>query len=249
MKKAFIITVSILSVIILIMGVYIYTTANILTNTTASLEGIYQRSIYDLTGNVNNMEVEVSKLMVSNDSVSQQRILSNLKQQSSDAENSLSFLPVNNSMLSKTNRFMNQLNGYCSSLITYKDGKIENEDYDSLQGIHESIIAIKKELNNVIEKIMEGYRISDNTGFDENADFNVNFAPFYNETIKYPSLIYDGPFSDSTTNKTVKGLRGEEISNEEAKEMAMKLFDNDINIENESETDGIFKTYDFTIKA
>lgn len=230
------------------MGVYIFTTATALTNTSASLEGIYQRSLYDLSGNVNNMEVEVSKLLVTDDSVSQQRILSNLKQQSSDAENSLSFLPVNNNMLTKTNRFMNQLNGYCSSLITYKDGQIEGKDYDSLHDIHDSLLTIQEELNSIMRKMMEGYRISDNMGFDESADFNVNFSPFYNESIKYPSLIYDGPFSESTVNKSVKGLKGDDIDEEKAREIVSGLFDSDVNIDNMTESNGKFTTYNFEVK-
>ncbi len=248
MKKAFIITTTILAIVIFILGVYTFTQANALNSTTASLEGIYQRSLYELNSNVNNMEVELSKLMVTQDSVSQQRLLSNLKQQSSDAEESLSLLPVNNNMLQQTNRFMNQLNGYCSSLITYKDGQMDNEDYASLHNIHDSIKAIQEELNNIMKRLMEGYRIIDNIGFDESADFNANFSPFYNESIKYPSLIYDGPFSDSTVNKTVKGLKGEEIDEDSAREIVLGLFGKEITIESVRESSGVFDTYNFVTK-
>ena len=112
MKKAFIITVSILSFAIVLMGAYIWQTSTALTATSTSLENLYQRSFYELVNNVNNMEVEVSKLMVSSDSTSQQKILTNLTKQTSDAESSLSLLPLNPQVLTKTSDFMNQLNGY-----------------------------------------------------------------------------------------------------------------------------------------
>ena len=118
MKKAFIITVSILSCIVLVLGLTLFSTKSTLTSTSANLENVYQRSFYDLVNNVNNMEVEVSKLLVSNDSTSQQKILSNIKQQTGEAESSLSLLPVISNVVYESSMFMNKLNGYCSSLIT-----------------------------------------------------------------------------------------------------------------------------------
>ena len=250
MKKAFIITVSILSVVIVGLIVALSLTTTNLTSTSASLESIYQRNFYDLVANVNNMEVEVSKLMVSNDSTSQQKILSNLKQQSSDAEGTLSYLPVSSDVLMETTQFMNKLNGYCSSLITYKQGKIEDEDYVALSQVMKSIASIKQELNSVMEKIMMGYRISDNLGGQgvENDNFSANFSSFSNDTIAYPSLIYDGPFSDSLNNKSIKGLVGENISQEQATLKVQEIYGNNAEISFKNETKGRFETYDYQVK-
>ncbi|MBR4003890.1 MAG: germination protein YpeB [Clostridia bacterium] len=251
MKKAFIITVSILSCVILVLSLFLYSTNVSLNSTNMNLENLYQRSFYDLVNNVNNMEVEVSKLMVSNDSTSQQKSLSKLKQQSSDAENSLSLLPINENILEKTTRFMNQFNGYCTSLITYKDGKIENEDYETLGNVYNSISNIKTELNKIMEKIMKGYRISDNiSGNDVNSDFSLNFSSLSNDTIEYPSLIYDGPFSDSTLKKSIKGLKSTEISENDAENLITKIFDNKItNLNFLGETNSNFVTFDFGVNT
>ena len=250
MKKAFIITVSILSLVIVGLIVALSLTTTNLTSTSASLESLYQRNFYDLVANVNNMEVEVSKLMVSNDSTSQQKILSNLKQQSSNAEGSLSYLPVSSDVLLETTQFMNKLNGYCSSLITYKDGKIDDEDYITLSQIMKSIASIKQELNSVMDKIMAGYRISDNLGGQgvEDDDFSTNFSTISSDTIAYPSLIYDGPFSDSVINKTIKGLVGENISQEEATTKLKEIYGDNIEILSQKETNGRFETYDYQLK-
>jgi len=252
MKKAFIITVSLLSAVVVVLGLFLWSATNSLSSATMSLENLYQRSFYDLVNNVNNMEVEVSKLMVSNDSTSQQQALSKLKQQSSDAENSLSLLPVNSEVLEKTTRFMNQLNGYCTSLITYKEGKIEDSDYETLSKAHASIEQIKTELNNIMDKIMDGYRISDHlSGDTSNKDnFSFNFTGLSADTVEYPSMIYDGPFSDSTFNKKIKGLPENEISENDAESFITKLFDNKItNLNYIGDTKGNFETYDFGIST
>ena len=52
MKKAFIIVVSILSAVIVILSIILFSTKNSLTATSASLENLYQRSFYDLVDNV-----------------------------------------------------------------------------------------------------------------------------------------------------------------------------------------------------
>ena len=251
MKKAFIITVAILSSIIVVMGVVLFSTNSTLTETSMNLENLYQRSFYDLVNNVNNMEVEVSKLMVTNDSTSQQKSLAKLKQQSSDAENSLSLLPINENVLEKTTRFMNQFNGYCTSLITYKDGKIENEDYETLGKVYSSIETIKKELNAIMDKVMKGYKISEHVSEDASkSDFSLNFVGLSNDTVEYPSMIYDGPFSDSTTQRKVKGLPETEITENDAENLITKIFENKItNLNYLGETQGNFVTYDFGVNT
>ena len=251
MKKAFIITTSILSIIILVLGIFLFNTTHNLTATSASLESLYQRSFFDLVDNVNNMEVDVSKLMVSNDSTSQQEILASIKQKTSDAENDLSLLPINSNLLDSTTKFMNQLNGYCTSLISYKEGKIEKEDYNIISNVYSSIATIKNELNNVMEKIMSGYRISDNIG-DENivGDFSSSLSNLTNDTIEYPTLIYDGPFSEASIKREIKGLPNDEISQSEAEALIPKILGNDItNISFLGETNGNFQTFDFGVNT
>ncbi len=251
MKKAFIITVSLLSCAIIVLSGFLISTVTTLNDSNLRLENLYQRSFYDLVNNVNNMEVEVSKLMVTNDSTSQQKSLSKLKQQSSDAENDLSLLPINMNVLEKTTRFMNQFNGYCTTLISYKDGKIDTKDFETIGQIHSSIATIKEELNAIMEKIMNGYRISDNLdNGGESADFSLSFSGLSNDTIEYPSLIYDGPFADSVVTKDIKGLPKTEVTREDAEKKLTNIFGDDIaNLSYLGNTEGAFETYDFGLNT
>ena len=50
-----------------------------------------------------------------------------------------------------------------------------------------------------------------------------NFNDLKTDSIEYPTLIYDGPFSDHMVNKKPEGLTGEPISMAQAKEIAMKF--------------------------
>lgn len=50
-----------------------------------------------------------------------------------------------------------------------------------------------------------------------------NFNDMKTDSIEYPTLIYDGPFSDHMVNKKPEGLTGETITMAQAKEIAMKF--------------------------
>lgn len=251
MKKAFIITVTILTAIVVILSILLVSSNSALSASNISLENLYQRSFYELVNNVNNMEAEVSKLMVTNDSTSQQKSLAKIKQQTSEAESSLSLLPINSNTLEKTTRFMNQLNGYCTSLITYKDGTLSESDYDTLSKAYQSVDTIKKELNSIMDKIMQGYKITDNLdNGGDNADFTLSFGQLSNDTVEYPSLIYDGPFSDSTINKKIKGLSNKHVTENDAENLITKIFENKItNLNYLGDTKGAFETFDFGVNT
>lgn len=68
------------------------------------------------------------------------------------------------------------------------------------------------------------------------------------EDIEYPTMIYDGPFSDSQVNKEVKGLNFSDVSMETAKNNLGKILTN-ISVDNlkfNGESSGHFQTYDFS---
>ena len=250
MKRAFIITVVSLVAFMIAMGIGWYVDSQALAVSNANLENLYQRSFFELVNNVNNMEVDVSKLLVSNDSTSQQKILTSIKQQTSEAQNNLSLLPVNSNTLTTTTQFVNQLNGYCTSLLKYDTNKIEEQESGNLKVIYDAVAQIKYELNNIASKIMQGYSIIDN--LDGNAEldsFSINFSGLSTESIEYPSMIYDGPFSDALQNREVKGLQGEDCTEQEAEAFISEIIDDIVNLEYLGETEGKIVTHDFGVNT
>ena len=57
MKKAFIITVTFLSIAVFVLTAMLISSNNALTSANMSLENLYQRSFYELVNNVNNVIV------------------------------------------------------------------------------------------------------------------------------------------------------------------------------------------------
>ncbi len=250
MKKAFIITVSLLSAIVIGLSIALFSNGTALSESKANLENLYQRSFYELVNNVNDIEVDVSKLMVSNDATSQKKILTSLKQQTTEAQNNLSLLPVDSSTIITTTKFINELNGYCSSLLKYDTTKISEEETENIKTIYDAVAQIKYELNNITYRLMQGYSIVDNlNGNMELSNFSINFSGLSSDSIEYPSMIYDGPFSESLDKKEIKGLSNTEYTREETEDVITKILDNIVNIEYIGETNGKFETYDFGVNT
>ncbi len=249
-NKLLIALVVFLSILVVGLGTSLLLNNNTMQSHATSLENIYQRSFYELVDNVNSIEVEVSKLLVTNDSVSQQKSLNVIKQQTADAQNNLSRLPLKSNVVATTTKFVNQLNGYCTSLLNYSSSKLTDQDYETLQQAYDCVAMIKYELNNISQKLNQGYNILDNLNKDIDVDaFGENFDQMNNDSIEYPSMIYDGPFSDSVLNKEIKGLSKEKCTADQAQEYLTKVFyDWQLSkIDYLGQTKGKFVTFDFVI--
>lgn len=221
-----------------------------LEQTSINLENVYQRTFYDLVDNVNNTEIKMSKLLASTDNNYSNELLLEINDNLTSAQNQLSYLPISVNGIGETTKFINQLGGYTSTLAkNTKSGKtLTTEERAKLRELYNSIYGIKVKLNQISTKINQGYNISDNAnpGKEEYNKFTQNLRQIKNNDQDYPSMIYDGPFSDSTCNKEIKGLNFEEISKEEAEKIAKEIFKNaDVKFSNE--TNGKFQTYDFNV--
>lgn len=255
-KKAWIITSLVLCGVVLA-GAITWTSIGLGMTTNAlgvyktQLEYVYQRNLYELTDNVNNIESNLGKLKVSTDAQLQERYLASLVALANTAQNNIATLPIEHNSISETTKFVNQLSGY--SLILQQNlakGKdLTLDDFDQIENLHTASKNIKYELNRLSLMISGGYSIVDNIA-DPNqsvSNFNNEFSGLNNEINDYPQLIYDGPFSESTTNKEVKGLPDTEINKEEALNKVKDWFPDGKVTENGQTTGGTFDTFDFKI--
>lgn len=230
-------------------GISLSMTTNALGQYKSQLEYVYERNLYELTDNINNIESNLGKLKVCTDAQVQERYLASLVALSNTAQNNIATLPIEHNAINDTTKFVNQLSGYTlilqQNLAKGKD--ITLDDFDQIDSLHTASKNIKYELNRLTVMISGGYSIVDNISDPNqaNSDFNNEFSGLHNEILDYPQLIYDGPFSESVTNQEIKGLPETEINAEEALAKMRDLFA-DFTVEaNGKTTGGNFDTYDF----
>lgn len=223
-----------------------------MANYATQLENNYQRSVYELMTDINNIETNLSKAVVSTGTTTRQKLFNNIYTECTQANEDLSRLPINHESVNQTTNFINQMGGFSY----YAENKLKNgedlsdDDNKSVQDLHEMSIYIQKILNDFMTKNNGRYSILANTKnvADNKNSFNEMFSNMQAEGVDYPTLIYDGPFSESQVKKEVKGLSGDEISKEQAQEKLEQIFENKkySNLEFAGETNGIFQTYNFS---
>ena len=215
------------------------------------LVNVYNENFYNMLDSVNNLENKLSKTLNASGVAYQRKTLLEASKNASEAEISVSQLPLSQSEIQEIIKFVNQISGYTSTLADKMvDGNaLTKEEISTLKDIHESILQLKNQLNEFERKMEKGYSIIDNIDVDvKNNDFSQFITQSKSNAIEYPTMIYDGPFSDSVTETKVKGLKGETVSKGKAEEIVQKQFKNTAGIKFEGETKGRFETYNFRIK-
>ena len=214
----------IMLVIIAILGILLYKKQKEYKQ--ASMNN-YNQSFYELTDYVENVETYLAKSLVSTTPEQGAETLTNVWREANLAQTYLSMLPIESQELENTQKFLNQVSEYSYSLSRkniYNEG-LSDEDMKNL----EELYAYSAELSNNLTQLSEDL----NTGrvkwdqlsekgtvaFAQQVD-NISKESFSNmeeNFHQYSGLIYDGAFSEHITNIEKKGLTGNDIDEETAK--------------------------------
>lgn len=215
------------------------------------LENVYQKNMYDLIESVNNVETKLSKVLASNSPTYQKKLLSEVASNTELAQNAVAGLPISQNSLSESVQFINQLGGYSQTLAdSLAQGKqLKAADLETIEKLHQSVKDMKKQINEFSKKVQSSYSIL-NQSLVLDGDYNnftIEMSKIKGDNMDYPVMIYDGPFSDSTLDKTVKGLYGEEKDKNACKTEIERCFKNLAQIEYSGEINSRFETYAFNV--
>ncbi len=188
-----------------------------------ALESTYQRSFYDVVERVDNIDLNMSKFLASNDNEAKQTYLLDLAVNSELAENDLQQLPLQDENKYYTAKLVNQIGDFSKYLNKklINGEKLSQTDIESFKRLYEANITFK----NTLQSMMAGMGVDYSFSNMNNNDIVLeNFKELQNLSVEYPELIYDGPFSDGQNDREIKGLTGEEISEVRAKEIFSSIF-------------------------
>ena len=163
--------------------------------------------------------------------------LGNISKQTSLAQAYLSMLPIKIEELENTQKFLNQLGDYSYTLSkkTIKGEKLSQEDLDRLDQLHTYSLELENTLNqleaDLYSKNIKWGELKNkgNKAFGQQDD-NISKNSFSNieeDLHQYEGLIYDGAFSENVEKAEKIGLTGDEISKDEARELAKKYIGED----------------------
>ncbi len=154
--------------------------------------------------------------------------------QSGIAKVSLAALTESPSDAEEIYKFLSQTADYTLYLssILEKGNAISNEDLTSLH----QLLEYSRKLSDAFEGISSDYNdggvsfsqliniISEESDY-EKVSFSQSFSDARQTLSDYPTLLYDGPFADSTLNRKALFLPEKEVTSDEARLIAARLFD------------------------
>lgn len=218
---------------------------------TRDLDAFYQSAYYALVGNFVDIENDLAKARVMTDSKLLRQNLLKIDVNCNLASQNLQVFYANNEGMSNLMSYINQLGDYCVFLNRELDkGKSlttsQMENLNKLWGVSKEY---GKLLNSLQDYAKDGDTFALMLGAS-NEKFEDILSSINNGSIEYPSLIYDGPFSDGIINREAKGVVGEEITPDQGKGYVEKyLVGYDIeNIEYAQDSVNRIPSYLYTVK-
>lgn len=224
-------------------------------------ENSYNAAFFELVDYVQNVETYLAKSLISSTPEHGAETLTNLWREANLAQAYLSRLPIESQELENTEKFLNQVSDYSYSLSRKNiyNESLSDEDFNNLKELHTYSQELENTLNQLSDDLNTG-RFSwgeltekGTVSFAQQVD-NISKESFSNleeNFHEYSGLIYDGAFSEHLTNAEPKGLTGDDIDEDQAKEIA----ENFIGIENIKETSNLgyfenatISNYGFSIK-
>ena len=198
------------------------------TETDTMLDSAYKKSYLSTVEQVQNMDLNLSKILATDDTSAMQKYLVDTAINSELAENDLQQLPLQDESKFYTTKLVNQIGDFAK----YLNNKIINgeelteSDYEGINRLYRANRVLKDALDETTSKMGEDYSFASLLE-GGNGDLIIsNFNQLQNLSVEYPELIYDGPFSDGQTKREIKGLSGEEIDKDKAVEIFNKVFIN-----------------------
>lgn len=235
MKKNYMYGVAaILIIAIVIMGIILYNQRN---QYAIATENTYNLAFYELIDYINDVENYLAKSMISTSAEHSAETLMHVWRQANLAQVYLSQLPISTNELSNTAKFLNQVSDYSHSLARNAiDGQdLTQDELNNLKTLHDYSVDLSNTLEQLSADMGEG-RISwkeltedVDTTFAQQVD-NLSATSFSNidENFgEYEGLIYDGAYSEHIESSEKKGLVGNEVTEEEAKQKAISFIGQD----------------------
>ncbi len=132
-------------------------------NTRSALMGAHKGTMYELTGIMDNMNDDLDRVRISNSSVQQGRILTDLLVQARLAEADLEKLPIEAQQDRNITEFFNRTAAECERMLAKlrKGGTLSSEDIAKLEELYRINQGVREELNkltnNMTDKDLMGY--------------------------------------------------------------------------------------------
>lgn len=205
-----------------------------------ALNNKYNLAFFNLLNNIQNVEVILSKTLVGEETWQDSQLFMRLWQEAVAAQNNLGQIPVPDAAVGRTIKYLNQVGAYAQSLaVQTAGGKAKtDEQWNTLQRLYKQAGQLTGEMQRVEAGLSSGDLLLSELRRESRWMLrrqgpqlaNSNFQVMDRNMQQFPTLIYDGPFSDHLAKRKPLGLEGPRISADQARSKALAFIDQQPNI-------------------
>lgn len=252
-NKVFTIIISVLAVTVILETVLI---GNLRDDYKNSLNSRYQKAFFDLSTALSNIDVSLSKALITNSPSHLSLISSEILKETQYARSCIGDLPVKDVDLNNFNKFLSQVGDYVLYLSLKASEKefLTDEEKENLKKLSDYSDKLSRRVNEAENKFLSGEMNFDKIIMAKADNYNVNtkISDIEKEFENYPALIYDGPFSDHISSNSAKMLlKDAEITKETAMKRALSFLDIEgvTELEETEDASGDLETYGFYLNG
>ena len=164
------------------------------------LEGVYTSSYYSMVDNVNNLHVDLSKYSTLSTNQAKINTIQDMQTDCNYIVAGLSVLPIEEETVVSATKFFNQVSGVCEAYTTVlnKGQNLSIEQELLFDKISMVVGEIKSNFNEQNYGMYDtNFNFVDASVFDKTGmnELSAGMGDLTSESIEYPSMIFDGPFS------------------------------------------------------
>lgn len=218
-----------------------------------------ERSLSTLEACMSSINTNLTKGLYANTTPMLSSMAISLTRDAASAKNSLSALPLSDTQLDNMLKFLSQVGAFVSTLDRKLSlgESITSEERNQLKQLIDVSQKLLSELDTITQGVEDGsvsFKQAGSTlkkSTDQSMQIDSAFGDAEQTLTDYPTLIYDGPFSDHILNQSPKTLEGKsDVSKEKALEIASDFIGVDKStLRFDSETNGVIETYNFFVDS
>ena len=215
----------------------------------AQVMGERQRELTDVVAAMADIEVNLQKLLIASGAAQSAQLLGETALLAQHVESGLSRLPMRYETAQSAMKFAGQMGQYAMGLASrMSDGRmLSSGDEKQLGSMLDACRALNDHLLDVGRQLYTEPMEADG-GMDGDAPASwAEEAIAGDSAIEYPSLIFDGPFSDGHRQGPPRGLTGERVTREMARQAAARYAGVTPElVRDAADSGGMFEAFGFT---
>ncbi|MBQ8536077.1 MAG: germination protein YpeB [Clostridia bacterium] len=214
---------------------------------TRALEETYQSALQEAIDHMSGLNVNLEKLLLTSEG---SVLLAQISRQAGEAQSCLALLPLSHQAMGEAIRFCAQTGDYAQSLLRQQTLTPQDEKQLEQMAAQAQLLWGQLELSRQQMQAEALGFLNTGSAFYLNAQGEERpVEQLYHEDMAYPTLIYDGAFSDAKHLGAPKGLPQGEINQEEANAVALNFVEGALSAQAAPSTLGAIPAWGVTVET